>query len=103
MDGEVHFSEKSNTTYWPKRKAHKMTKSVLAWEVASSGVYAELSPLILLGLSVSLKLLTTPSVRQLCGLFGPFSRPAIMWTLFYIEFLRKFEKKELNCGAITRF
>ena len=27
---------------------------------------------------------STPSVRQLCGLFGPFSRPAIMWTLFYI-------------------
>ena len=25
---------------------------------------------------------STPSVRQLCGLFGPFLRPAIMWTLF---------------------
>ena len=42
VDGEVNFSEKTNTTYRPKKKAHKTTKVVLAWEVASSGVYAEL-------------------------------------------------------------
>ncbi len=38
------FGKKTNTTYWPKKKAQKMTNWVLAWEVGLLGVYAELSP-----------------------------------------------------------